>query len=150
MVKLSYQISVDLDVLKELTARLETDGQSHNDVLREILSLDSPSETEVFEAPFSELADTIVKLSFPGQFYSRGLALPDGTELRARYKGREYTSTIRDGKWVDHEGRQQVSPSAAAGKITSTVVNGLRFWEAKRPGDNGWRRLDVIRDSQRQ
>ena len=129
---------------------METNGQSHNDVLREILLLDSPSETEVSDAPLSTLADTILKISFAGQFYSRGLALPDGTELRARYKGREYAAIIRDGKWTDHEGRQQISPSAAAGKITSTVVNGLRFWEAKRPGDKGWRRLDVIRDSQRQ
>jgi hypothetical protein len=147
MIKLSYQISVDLDVLKALTAKLETDGQTHNDVLREVLGLDSPVETEESDTALSALADTFANFSLPNHFHSRGLSLPDGTELRARYKGREYTSTIQGGKWIDYEGRQQVSPSAAAGKITSTVVNGLRFWEAKRPGDKGWRRLDVIRDS---
>ena len=147
MVKLSYQLSVDLDVLKALTAKLETDGQSHNDVLREILNLDSPVKTEDSDTPLSALADTFAKFSLPNHFHSRGLALPDGTALRARYKGREYAAAIRDGKWFDHEGRPQVSPSSAAGNITSTMVNGLRFWEAKRPGDKGWRRLDVIRDS---
>ena len=39
------------------------------------------------------------------------------------------------------------SPSAAAGAITETTVNGWRFWEGRLPGDKGWRRLDVVRNT---
>ena len=73
MVKLSYQINVDLDVLKALTARLEQDGQTHNDVLRDILHLDSPFEAEPREGAFSTVADAVGRMGFPDQFYSRVL-----------------------------------------------------------------------------
>ena len=148
MEKLSYQILVDLDVFKALTARLESEGQTQNDILRDLLGIDSPFEAEEPNARYFTVADALGRVSYPGQFYSRGLALPNETELRARYKGAEFRARIVDGNWVS-DGHQYDSPSAAAGHITSTTVNGLRFWEGKRPGDRGWRRLDVIRDSQR-
>jgi hypothetical protein len=77
-------------------------------------------------------------------FYSRGLWLPNGTRLRARYKQRLFEARIADGKWVDTVGNEHTSPSAAAAAITSTNVNGLHFWEAKRPTDHGWRRLQAF------
>ena len=141
-----YSIDVDLDVFKALTARIEEAGQDHNDVLRELLNLDSPTEAEPPENIFGRLADTLSR-SYPvapGQFYSRGLTLPTGTELRARYKGQQFSARIEDGRWLDSENREHSSPSAAARAITDTSVNGWRFWEAKRPGDQGWRRLDVL------
>ncbi len=141
-----YEIIVDLDVFKALTARLEQEGQTHNDVLRDLLNLDSPVEAEGPDSPLGKLADQLGRMSFGTGFYSRGLTLPDGTELRARYKGREYRARIEGGHLFTEDNEQHDSPSAAANHITSTTVNGLRFWQGKRPGDNTWRRLDVIRD----
>lgn len=149
MVKIGYTISVDLDVFKTLTARLEQEGQTHNDVLRDVLQLDAIVETDEAEPPYSVVADALNRSMNSGRFYSRGLVLPDETLLRARYKGQEYRARIEDGCWLAEDGSQYESPSAAASGVTSTNVNGLRFWEAKRPGDAGWRRLDVIRESAR-
>lgn len=138
-----YAIDVDLDVFKALTAKLEQAGQSHNDVLRDLLGLDSPMEADSDLHPVINL-DAFYKGLNPNEFYSRGLRLPSGTELRARYKGKSYFAKIAGGKWFDENGHEQTSPSSAANAITGTTVNGWRFWEAKRPGDPGWLRLDVL------
>jgi hypothetical protein len=149
MSKEKYQIDVDLDVFKALTARIDLDGQTHNDVLRELLVLDSPVEHDEAHSPFLAAADALGRAAAAGAFYSRGLSLPNGTRLRSRYKGRFFEAEIRDGQWIADDGSIHDSPSAAATAITETNVNGLRFWEGMRPGDRGWRRLDVIRDISR-
>ena len=147
MSNLTYRISVDLDVFKALTSLLDEDGQTHNDVLRDLLNLDSVTEAEPPGEIISVAADHLGRITAGGNFYSRGLMLANGTRLRARYKGKEYHAAICDGEFRTDDGERHDSPSAAASHITSTTVNGLRFWQAKRPGDRGWRRLDVIRDS---
>ena len=147
------QMEVDLEVYKALTARLEYDGQTHNDVLRELLSLDSIAEenvaTPAISKAFEGLAQVADSWSRPAEkgFYSRGLFLPEGTLLRAQYKGDVYSAGISDGRWMDQNGDEQSSPSAAASSITDNNVNGLRFWEAKRPQDSSWRRLEFLRNS---
>lgn len=139
------EIEVSLEVFKALTARLSYDAHTYDDVIRELLSLDSVIEPDPPSGPFAGLVDTFARpWNETGGFVSRGLWLPNGTKLRARYKGREYTAEIKDDKWRDHAGRVQSSPSAAATAITDTTVNGLRFWEGKRPADTIWRRLDAL------
>lgn len=145
MTETPYQIAVDLDVFKALTARIQAAGLTHNDVLRELLSLDSPVEYEgAGSNVFERFADQLARSQHGGQFYSRGLVLPDGTELRARYKGQQFTAKIAGGKWLDAADVEHSSPSAAASAITGTTVNGWRFWEARRPGEQIWRRLDIL------
>ena len=142
---LAYAIDVDLDVFKALTALIQEEGQAHNDVFRELLNLDSPVEADIPSPDIVPVNEILVRrVLYAGQFYSRGLVLPSGTELRARYKGQQYLAKIENGKWVGLDGLEFTSPSAAASAITGTTVNGWRFWEAKRPGDRGWRRLDIL------
>ena len=142
----TFNIPVTLEVYKLLTSRLE-EGQTHDDVIRELLNLDSIVEPE---NPTSitpiRMNDSITRtiLARGNGFISRGLWLPNGTELRARYKQRAYHASIVEEEWLDENGLLHTSPSAAASAITGTNVNGLRFWEAKRPTDRGWRRLDVL------
>ena len=143
---IKFDIQVSLEVYKQLTARLE-EGQTHDDVIRELLNLDSIVELEnPTRQPLETMNDAIVRsmLGRGNGFVSRGLWLPNGTELRARYKQREFHASIVEESWLDENGNGQTSPSAAAAAITGTNVNGLRFWEAKRPTDSGWRRLDVL------
>lgn len=70
--------------------------------------------------------------------------VPDGSKLRATYKGQEFLAEIRNGK-VLWEGREFSSLSrAAVAVIQSTgsdrpTENGWRFWEIKSPGYNKWR-----------
>jgi hypothetical protein len=146
---ITFDIKVTLPVFKALTARLE-EGMTHDDVLRDLLSIDSIIEPERDEivAGLSKVAEgfqeALHQQSGKGGFFSRGLWLPNGTRLRARYKQREFIAGITDNAWIDERGKRHTSPSAAATAITGTNVNGLRFWEAKRPGDGAWRRLDLL------
>ena len=151
-----HTIPVSLEVLKVLTNRLESEGQTFDDLLREILEIDSPIEPEgAIEGPLNKLIEGLepwargsARLRYGEGFYSRGLFLPNGTELRARYKGKLYFAKIEDEQWFDEKGQEHTSPSAAASAITGTNVNGLRFWEAQFPdwpNKMAWRRLDKLR-----
>lgn len=144
-----YPIQVTLPVFKALTNRLG-EGMTHDDVLRDMLGIDSVVEPEPLELVDvgktfqNEAKQLIHERSGREGFFSRGLWLPNGTQLRARYKQQEYRASIRHNTWNDESGRRHTSPSAAATAITGTNVNGLRFWEAKRPADEVWRRLDIL------
>ena len=145
---IAYRLDVSLAVFKELTARLE-EGVTHDDLLRELLGMESliepePEATERRRPNDDSMWPVLHAYSGKGGFYSRGLWLPNGTDLRARYKQREYRARIVDNAWLDERGKRQNSPSGAASAITGNNVNGLRFWEARRPGDTGWRRLEIL------
>lgn len=133
------QIDIDFEVWKELTLRRSSENVSYNDVIRELLGL-SPAA--------SPAPGTVLFGEKPPGYSFRNLFLPDGTKLRARYKGTTYYAEIRDGRWLDHFGKEHASPSAAANNITATSVNGWRFWEARRPQDTEWRKIDALPQSQ--
>lgn len=141
-----YRLDVSLPVYKALTARLE-EGQTHDDVLRELLGLSAETDPAAgkFENWLGASPEALAHaLSGRDGFFSRGLWLPNGTRLRARYKQQEYRAHIEDNAWLDEQGRRHSSPSAAARHITGNNVNGLRFWQAKRPSDKDWLSLDVL------
>lgn len=140
------QIDVSLEVYKALTERLRYEGHRYDDVLRDLLDLDSPVELDRSGPDRFESVSAAMMRGLEGNiaFHSRGLRLPNGTKLRTRYKQREYLGEIVDGEWLDENGHRQSSPSAAATAITGNNVNGLRFWEALVPGDTSWRRLDSL------
>ncbi len=56
----------------------------------------------------------------------KGVTLPNGTELRAEFKGKAHTAKIINGAWVQ-EGQEFGSPSAAAFAITDYGINGWDF-----------------------
>jgi hypothetical protein len=130
------QIDIDFEVYKSLTARRQRESHTYNDVLREMLEL----------PPSGNPAATDNGRSGPrkGLLLRNGLFLPDGTRLRVTYKGIEYVAEIKNERWIDQSGTEHASPSAAAHHITRTNVNGWRFWEAKRPNDTEWRKLDAL------
>jgi hypothetical protein len=142
-------VKVSLDVFKALTARLAFEGHTYDDVLRDLLGLDAISEPEP-PRPTTTLtriaeAFATTSLSEPDSgFTSRGLWLPNGTKLRARYRDALHTAEIVENVWKDERGNIFGSPSAAASAITGNNVNGLRFWDAKRPSEHVWRRLELI------
>lgn len=124
-------IEVDFDVYKELTVRRATENVTYNNVIRKLLKLDT--------APTPSISPIRKGATFKGVFF------PDGTELRAIYKGKTYTAEIKKGAWVSSDGITHNSPSEAAVKITGKNWNGWRFWYCKRPGDTTWRLIDSDR-----
>jgi hypothetical protein len=145
-----FSIKVSLQVFKHLTSLLE-EGQTHDDVIRDLLEVDSIVEIEGGKPDLNFVAHDVIqdemnRIAYgrDAGFASRGLWLPNETQLRARYKQRKYRAIIKNGCWLDDNGQAHSSPSAAASAITGNNVNGLRFWEGQRPGEKGWRRLDVL------
>lgn len=126
------QLEIDFDVFKALTAMRENEADSYNSVLRRLLKLDS-------------ISDDFEQLLAGKSLWLGNAEFPDGTKFRATYKGKTYHAQAADGRWVDSEGRERKSPSDAAFQITRTNINGWRFWNALRPGDTTWQRLDAFR-----
>jgi len=132
-----HTIEVDFDVLKALMARRETEAVTFNDVLRRLLELDKGSRK--IEAPA-----TPIPVSGRGEWVTKGVAFPAGTEFRATYKGRTHLARVETGRLVV-AGKGYDSASAAAMAITNGPVNGWTFWECRRPGDAGWRIIKGLR-----
>lgn len=135
------QIDIDFEVWKKLTAMRMSERDSYNSVLRSLLELDSIQEPE------SQLADIFDAMPIglkplKSGFYSRGVFIPDGTTLRAIYRGKPHFAKIEGGQWLGEDGKVQRSPSAAASAITGNNVNGLKFWWAQLPGQIAWTQLD--------
>jgi hypothetical protein len=143
------QIEIDFEVWKILTSRRVHENHTYNEVLREVLQLDSDLEpvsaAEAILEGRTEPRGLGFGLIAASGFSSRDLFLPNGTLLRATYKQKIYVAKIESGRWIDDEGLEFSSPSSAANRITGKNVNGLRFWQAKRPSDESWFRLDYLR-----
>jgi hypothetical protein len=125
-------LDIDFEVYKALTNRRATEDVSYNEVLRELLGL----KASAAQSPTP-----------PSGWTCKGVTLPDGTELRAEFKGKLYTAKIVDRAWVQEGFKERVfgSPSAAAFAITDTAYNGWGFWQVKRPSDPAWMPLSKLR-----
>lgn len=80
----------------------------------------------------------------------RQIKLPNGTDARALYGGKEYFAQIlHKGKWslLDEDSNSYAeakTPSGAAKIATGKNLNGWKFWEIKRPDDQNWIPLDSL------
>ena len=126
-------IEIDFDVYKALTARRPSEDVSENDVLRQLLHLPRKATPAAFAVPQ------------PGEWITKGVRLPAGTELRASYKGQVYLARVANGSLVLNGSRYD-SPSAAAMSITHHPVNGWTFWECRLPGQGKWTVLRQLRE----
>lgn len=128
------QIEIDFEVYKELTSRRLNEDHSYNDVLRDMLDLSAALYCTVRVSDGGGKAGRVIG----GRF------LPSGTNLRARYKSQAYTASIIGNELVSEDGKKYRTASAAAKAITNTNVNGLGFWEVKRPHDTDWRMIKAL------
>jgi|SRR5882672_9981008 len=128
-------IDVDFDVYKALTMRRPTEHVTENDVLREMLRLPPKGESTVATNGGS---------SAPGDWVSKGVRFPVGTEFRAHYKGQTYLARVENGALVLNS-MPFDTPSAAAMSITKGPVNGWTFWECRLPGQASWQMIKALR-----
>jgi hypothetical protein len=128
-------IEVDFDVYKALMMRRPTEDVTENDVLRELLQLPRSKEGP---------ASPPVRNMAAGDWVAKGVRFPAGTEFRAHYKGQTHLGRVEAGALM-LSGKRYDSPSAAAVSITGSPVNGWRFWEARLPGEAGWKMIESLR-----
>lgn len=129
-----HTVEVDFDVYKQLTVRRTTEDVSYNDVIRELLGLGQSKPSAAKEATGPS----------PGDWVAKGVRFPVGTEFRASYKG-QYRNGRVEGGALAVNGQRYDSPSAAAVAITSSPVNGWRFWECRLPGKSSWQLIESLR-----
>lgn len=130
-------IEIDFEVFKALTALRETESTTYNDVIRNILGLEASNQM----VPASERSSDAA----PGDWMSKGVRFPQGTDFRTTYMGREHLGRVEDGALVV-KGQPYDSPSAAARAVTGTSVNGWNFWECRLPGQTGWQQIARLRE----
>ena len=131
------QIDIDFEVYKALTAQRLSESHTYNDVLRAILNLPETGLQTDLVAAFAAGDDMFGRV-IGGRF------LPSGTSLRARYKSRLYSASIVGNELVLEGGKTFRTASAAAKEITGTNVNGLTFWEIRRPKDSDWKIIKAL------
>ena len=162
------QIEIDFEVYKALTSQRLSERDSYNAVLRRVLKL--PEHNALMAAASGERAgavweaaegspprnalvawaegrewDPIQNALRPEGAWFDNVFFPNGTRFRATYKGQTFEAGISCGGWIGSDGIVRTSPSAAAGAISNTNVNGWRFWHALLPGTSLWRRLDEFK-----
>src|SRR5690606_25837636 len=108
------------------------------DVIRDLLGLEKKA--------LSNIANTLVDNTdiSPGDWITKGVRFPNGTEFRASYKGQLRTGKVESAALVVN-GSRYSSPSAAAMAITKSAVNGWRFWECRFPGKTTWQQIENLR-----
>ena len=126
-------IEIDFDVFKAITHRRPSEATTENDVLR-----------DVFGLPPKKPASPGVAATGSGDWVAKGVRFPAGTEFRTHYKGQTHLGRV-DGGALVLEGKRYDTPSSAAMAITKSNVNGWRFWEARLPGQAGWKMIESLR-----
>ena len=77
---------------------------------------------------------------------SYGVDLPDGTQLRMCYHWTEHYAYMHSGRFYV-AGEYADSPSGAAKVISrGEHLNGWHYWSARRPDDEEWTPLWVLRN----
>jgi hypothetical protein len=123
-------IKVDLDVYKAIEMRRENISEDHNDILRRILEL--PDISEKWKGHVKE-----------GLSCSSGF-IPEGTKLRAKYKGKYYYAEVK-GSAIVYNGERFTSPSMAASRVVGKQRNGWTFWEYLNEDAKMWITIDALR-----
>jgi len=129
-------IEIDFDVFKALTAKRLNESVTYNEVLRDVLGLGKPKQS-----PQSALGDGIAS---PGDWITKGVRFPSGTEFRATHKGHTHLGKVQNGALV-LDGQRFSTPSSAAMSITKNSVNGWIFWECRFPNKTSWQLLTALR-----
>ena len=73
-----------------------------------------------------------------------GLAFPQGTEFRGKYKGYFYYGKVSSGALMLDK-KAFLSPSEAAVTITRISVDGWLFWDCKPPGASSWINIHTLK-----
>lgn len=134
------QIDVSFTTWKLLTAHLADEHDTYDAVIGRLLTSDNPSQRDDGDKTSKPIDQNSEGAYFKSAF------LPNGTELRATYKGKSYWADVKGREWIDRAtGERRNSPSQAAFEITGSGVNGWLFWLVKRPEDRDWQSLNALR-----
>jgi hypothetical protein len=137
-------IDIDLEVHRLIEQHRTSFAQSPNDIVRELFGLASPAKGSANKSA----GDSPHPVT--GDWSTKGVTLPAGTELRMTYNGRTHSGVVSGGAW-QIAGAIYTSPSSAADALARSrdgkhvSLNGWRLWEVLKPGARSWVLLDDLR-----
>lgn len=137
-------VLVDFEIHQKILSAMQGFSETPNDVLHRLL--DVPKKT-VSEPAHSGPPSS--SLNSGRAWVSGAIILPHGTELTMTFHGKVFEGVIDNGRWLV-DGIRHGSPSGAAGHIAETnggqrFINGWRYWSVKRPGDEDWTVLSLLK-----
>jgi hypothetical protein len=137
------QIEIDIEVYKAIENSRISFSESHNDVLRRIIGIDTSN--------FVKNTNTLpTEAQIAKSWRGKGVELPHGTLVRMEHNGRVYSGEILDGIWSVEDIRA-TTPSGAASAIARTKqggsapLNGWNYWEVRLPSSNRWKPIASLR-----
>ena len=143
-------IDIDFDVHRLIEQERRGFDEPENAALRRLLKLPTNGAAAA-GAKETNIANSDELKAAAGVAWSwKGVVLPHGTDLRMDYRGQMVRGRVENGKWVV-EAKFYTSPSDAAGSSVVTKdgdhpsLNGWIYWEAKRPSDVTWRKLQSLK-----
>ena len=144
------KIEIDFDVHQRIEAARKSFEDPPNAVLRRLLGLGSPEETSSATDAAERLPSKITTRP-NADWRSKGVALPDGTELHVDYSEVRANGRVVGGR-LFFGGKRFRTPSAAVMGVVGaargsavSAINGWKYLYARLPGENDWMPLDRIR-----
>ena len=152
-------ISVDFDIHKLIETERKGFDETDNKVLRRLFGLpEGPMPTSLEDTAKKYNGDRGLQSSVASysskDWQSKGVVLPEGTELRLVHPGAHASGSVQNGTWVIG-GYFFNSPSDAAGTLVGKErgrtmnLNGWLYWEVRRPDDSDWVLLNSLRDPEK-
>ena len=146
-------IEIDFDVFQLITLEKRNFDESYNDALRRLLDIDDSSSPPAPPLPIT-MNPPQPPTDNGDSWQKDGVVLPENTQLRMRYNGKEFLGVVTAGRWkvgckfFD-------SPSSAASSLartkkgSATMLNGWKHWDVKRPNDAAWTLIYKLRKKSR-
>lgn len=148
------KIEIDFDVHQQIEAERKSFDDPPNAALRRLLGLGLPdpalSVNDATERMRGEIAARPTD-----EWRWKGVALPNGTELRVDYSEVSASGRVVGGRLTFHD-KTFRTPSAAVMSVVETVrgsgvsaINGWKYLDARLPGEENWMPLEKIREEAR-
>lgn len=134
-------IEIGLEVHKAIEAERRALDESEDAILHRLLDL-APPEPAKFE-PHPEPRTLRA-------WEKDGVVLHEGTKLRLSYSGQRLEGEIREGVWVVNGNSYQSPSMAMVNNVVTrsgrrTNINGWNHWQVRRPGDQQYLPLSLLR-----
>ena len=145
------KIEIDFDVHQKIEAARMSFDDPPNAALRRLLGLGSPKQALSGNDATERLPGKIAERPI-AEWRSKGVVLPDGTELQVDYSEVSAIGRVIGGR-LSFNGELFRTPSAAVMNAVGTArggvvsaINGWKYLYARLPGEDKWMRLDTIRE----
>lgn len=145
------KIEIDFDVHQKIEAARKSFDDPPNAALRRLLDLGPPKQALSANDATERMRGNIAGPP-NAEWRSKGVVLPDGTELLVDYSEVSASGQIVGGRLSFH-GKTFRTPSAAVMSVVEnargsavSAINGWKYLYARLPGEDNWMPLNKIRE----